>query len=183
MHSLIGFQRRPALANYGSALGALLVLCLVLISHCNVTVEPASARQQTEPQHFKFKRVGSGRGMKSGALKVSFSRFESEDGVLVERSVESYRSEQDARAALEKLTNSASRIIQRGYKNDGNGRRVGTRVELLFKGSRGKPAQTVVAWTDGRGVFVLRSRSPRHVLDFEQQDYPASLPKAEPQNP
>jgi len=47
------------------------------------------------------------------------------------------------------------------------------RVELLFKGFKGSPEQTAVAWTDGRGVFVLRSRSRRHVLDFEQeQDHP-----------
>ena len=183
MPMLSCFRTRSASSGSRPALGVLLLLCLAPLSDHSVTVAAAPARQQSESPHFKFKWAGSGRALKRGALFVSFAHFKAEDGVLVQRSVESYRSEQEARAAFEKLTKSASRIIQRGYKNDANGRRVGTRVELLFKGSREKPQQTVIAWTDGRGVFVLRSQSQRHVLDFEQQDYPASLPKSTPRKP
>jgi hypothetical protein len=114
--------------------------------------------------------------MKEGAREVSFSRYKAEDGVFVERFVERYVSERQAGEALTKLTISASRVVHEGDKTGADGKRIGRRVELLFEEPQGKFQKAVVAWQDGPRVFVLRSRSWDHVLDFEQQDYPAARP-------
>ncbi len=144
----------------------------------SIPVWASRPEQQSEPQHLRFKWAGSGRAVKKGAPTVSFGRYKSEDGILVERSVETYRSDNEASAALNGLSKSASEVILWNDKTDADSHRVGRRVELLFEKSAGEPQQTVVAWEDGRRMFVLRSGSRRHVLDFEQQDYPAVRPKA-----
>lgn len=183
MRALTCLPMRSASSNSLLVLITLLLFSPVHLGDEFIGVATASIEQQSQAPHYKFKRDISGRALKKGALEVSFARFKAQDGVLVERSVESYRSGQEARAALEKLTKRASKVIQRGYKSDANGRRVGPRVQLLFADSAGQPQETVIAWTDRRSVFVLRSQSGAHVLDFEQQDYPASLPKSPARRP
>jgi hypothetical protein len=174
MPYLVGWRCCITPTKFRVMLASVFCLSVVHVGVQPVSVKAASSQQQTGPQHFKFKRIVSGRALKKGTLEVSFSRYQSEDGVAVERSVESYRSGQDAHAALEKLTKSASRIIRKGYKNDPDGKHIGTEVELLFEASKDKSQQTVIAWTDRKRVFLLRSQSQLHALDFEQQDYPLS---------
>lgn len=159
---------------------ATLLVCAVFPSTPSVALQGVAISQESDSSHFRFKWAGSGRGMKKGALEVSFSRYESEDGVLVERFVEEYRTQDAALAELERTTKASSKVIRRGYKTDAKGQRVGTRVELGFKSSEGKPGKTVILWIDGRKIFRLSSLSERHLLDFESQDYPAARDKTAP---
>lgn len=166
-------------------LGVLCIICLRLF-HMHV-VEPRARQgddlpsekgvadpQQTQGRHFRFTWAGHGRTMKTGAKDVSFSRYKAEDGVLVERFVELYISEREADQALSRLSNTAAMVVRTGNKVDASGERIGRRIELVLGGPQGN-SRMVVAWQDGPRVFVLRSNSWDHVLDFEQQDYPAAL--------
>jgi hypothetical protein len=156
------------------------VLLIWLASGCVAsTAEALCARQGAESHHFRFDRKGSGRTIKKGAIEVSFTRFESEDGIPVERLVEKYASEGDASAELENLVAHASKVIERNYKKAWDGRQVGSRIQVVSeKSPASRKWPNVVAWTDKSRVVLLRSSSVVHLLDFEQQDYPASPPKS-----
>lgn len=121
--------------------------------------------------------------MKEGGVEVSFARYSSENGILVERFQEDYRTHKAALAELGRLRRRASKVIQDGYKTDAHGKRTGPRVELSFGRSGGRPEHTVVAWTDGSNLFLLRSESRPILLDFEQRAYPAVQPSSVPKRP
>jgi hypothetical protein len=142
-----------------------------------------SARQEPATRHVKFQWIGSGKTIKKGGVEVSFGRFRSEDGVLVERFVEDYRTHDAAFAELARLRRRASKVSQDGYKTDALGKRVGPRVVLVFGRPSDRPEHTVVAWTDGPKIFLLRSESRSILLDFEEQDYPAVQPRSIPKRP
>ena len=146
-----------------------LIVCALVSLSCS-SPSIAGAGQQSESPHFKFTWEGSGRTMEDGA-PASFSRYKSDDGFTVMRVVESYKSDHEATAALDRLIKGASNILQRAQKEKPGGL-PGTRVELLFDRSGQGASKTVIAWTEGSRVFQLRSASRPHVEDFEKQDYP-----------
>jgi len=157
---------------------SLLLLCLLAVG-----VNSRPSAQESASGHFKFQWVGSGKTMKKGGVEVSFGRFRSEGGVLVERFVEDYRTQEAALNELEKLRRQAAKVNGDSYKKDFQGKQVGRRVDLLFPRSARKPEHTVVAWADGSRVFLLRSESRPVLLDFEQQDYPAAPARNTPKKP
>ncbi len=127
--------------------------CLSLLT---LTINFHPTRQEPAPGHFKFQWLGSGKTMKGG-VEVSFARYSSENGILVERFQEDHRTHKAALAELGRLQRRASKVIQDGYKTDAHGKRIGPRVELSFGRSGGRPKHTVVAWTDGSNLLLLRS--------------------------
>jgi hypothetical protein len=138
---------------------------------------------QSMRQHFVFTDAGSGRTGGHNSRYISFHNFESTDGVLVQRSVESYNSPEQATGRLKNLTARASRVIERGAKKTADGKLIGTRVVIVTR-DWNKKLVNIVAWTDGASVYVLRSQSLPHVLDFEQQVYPPpSSPASNTQHP
>jgi hypothetical protein len=66
--------------------------------------------------------------MKKGGIEISFTNFRAEDGRVVERIVEDYKSAEAARIGLEKECKQSSRISEDGYRTDAQGERVGRRV-------------------------------------------------------
>jgi hypothetical protein len=162
-----------------SAFCLLWYLCLASVT---LTFGTGAVQERAYSQ-IKFKWDGSGKTMKKGAMEVSFSRYKSEKGVSVERFVESYRTLEVARAELEKLCRRASRVDRDGYKEDATGKRTGRRVELFFARSSAAPEHTVVAWTDGSNLVLLRSESRPVLLDFEHQDYPEAPVRNTPSKP
>jgi hypothetical protein len=162
-----------------NARGITWLACLILTSPVTQSfARPQQAEQAAEIKHFVFSDDGSGRTAGHGALEISFHRYRSADGITVERDLESYRSEQEARSRLQTLIAGASKVIERGYKKAWDGRQVGERVRLVTQSSTG--TLNIIAWTDRSKVCVLRSESLRHVLDFEGQDYPSARPKNAP---
>jgi len=107
-----------------------------------------------------------------GALEAAFDTWRSEDGTLVVRTQEWYKTASDARNALDKLISSASRVIKQDTKKDPKGNLIGERVELLFTGKDKASTRMVIAWTDGAKVIRLGSESLPLLLDFESQAYP-----------
>ena len=101
----------------------------------------------------------------------SFGDYKSEDGVLVERRVESYRSDARAREEMQRKIRKASKVIERGAKRERQGRHKGERAVLMFGASRSHSAQAVVLWTDRPKLYILESSSLRHVPAFENQVY------------
>ncbi len=122
--------------------------------------------------HFKVVLEGSG-FVKDGSF--SFGDYKSEDGVVVERRVESYRSGARAREEMERRIRKASKVIERGAKRERQGRQKAERAVLMFGGSRSGSPQAVVLWTHGSKLYVLESSSLKHVLAFEKQVYEAPL--------
>jgi hypothetical protein len=134
-------------------------------------------------RHFKFRRETSGRAMKKGGIEISFTNFKAEDGTVVERLVEDYKSAEAARVGLEKECKQASSISDDGYRTDAQGKRVGRRVVLVISSPSNASERNVIAWTDGPLLYLLRSSSRAHLLDFEQQVYPAVQPRSVPKRP
>jgi len=131
------------------------------------------APSQRQPEHHKFTAYSAGRGMPTkGALEAAFDTWRSEDGTLVVRTQEWYKTASDARNALDKLISSASRVIKQDTKKDPKGNLIGERVELLFTGKDKASTRMVIAWTDGAKVIRLGSESLPLLLDFESQAYP-----------
>lgn len=162
------------------------MLVLICLSQISVPFHIAHAGwmgQQSESQHFKFKWDGSGRTMKAGALYVSFSRYRSEDGVLVERRVETYGSNQAAVVELDKLTKAASHIVQEDVRGVPGRGAIGKRAVLTFDAGGNVKQKALIAWTDGHTLCLIRSTSLAHALDFEQQLFrptPTNSPSPKP---
>jgi len=146
----------------------ILFLAIALCSACTVGADP-HPQAPSQRTHHEFRRVLSGRTATPEGIAVSYSDFESEDGVSVKRELLSYQSIRDARAALGKLTRHASRAVQRGAKNEEHRP---DRVVLMRDQAAGKQPETIIAWTDKAKMIVLRSNSLPHVLDFEEQAFP-----------
>jgi hypothetical protein len=126
--------------------------------------------QQSKDGRISFQLLSSGRAAKKGALNVSFNTYQSPDNIRVYYSIESYDSEESARAELENMVKHASKIIERGQKNSPDGRVIGERAVLISACTlTAKNNQTVVVWTDKAALAVLCSQSKGHALDFEQQ--------------
>lgn len=72
--------------------------------------------------------------MQKGATEVSFERFRSEDGVFVERSVEDYRTREQASGRLDEIRHGVSKVNYDGDKRDFQSRAIGRRIECFFAG-------------------------------------------------
>jgi len=142
---------------------------------CMLTITVIDARLAAVPEsvlgQFEFERGTSGKALKKGGIEVSFSRFKSKDGTVVEREVEDHKTAKAARAALQQEIKHSSKVMQDGYRYDAHGNQVGRKVELFLSGSANVPEQIEIAWTDGQLLYLLRSESSKHVLDFERQVY------------
>jgi len=138
------------------------------------------SEQPTTGEKITFTPVIEGRGIKKGAEEVSFARYKSGDGVLVERRIERYRSAPRARAEMQTMVEKAATVIERGAKLPGEGQQKGQRVVLSVPHGRGRERQAVILWSDGPDLYVLRSPSLRHVLAFEKQAYEAPPPSHPP---
>lgn len=132
---------------------------------------PQASEQQPDAQIHKYTWAGAGKTGKKGALSVSFTRYNAEDGVVVEQVVEQYRSEGEATAALNSLLKSAARVLLRPPQGTGNADTRKGRVELAFDRNGKEHAETMIAWLNGAKLCSLRSESLRDVEDFEEQVY------------
>jgi hypothetical protein len=152
-----------------------IALVLILVTHACAVV-PAQTAGTTQGQqatvHHNFEEVSTGRAAPtSGALEASVHSYKSEDGTVVQLR-EWYKSATDARAGLDRLIKSASRVIKQGTKKDAKGRLIGKRVELVFSRGHKASPEMIIAWTDGATVVRLSSTSLPLLLDFESQYYP-----------
>jgi len=126
------------------------------------------AGEQGSALQYAFRLEGSGRTGRAGALYVSFSRFKSQDGVLVERFVEAYSSRAKARTRLKRLTERASAVVGRGPIDPSDRR--SDRIVVVLKHRKGNTSN-IIAWTDGNAFHYVSSDSSPHVLAFERQAY------------
>jgi len=159
-----------------SLLTALSISTVAVISGTRVPVLSSEAGQEPQLQSHRFHAEALGRTGKKGALYVSFDRYRSEDGVIVERLIDSYKSSQEAATAFEALRKSASRVLRQANKESPGRGRVGPRAVLELRPSGKGPIQKVIAWTDGATVVRLQSTSLPHLEDFEKQIYPSVEP-------
>jgi hypothetical protein len=136
-------------------------------------VTASACQDNVGGRHVRFLWDGSGRTMKKGALEVSFSRYKTEAGTLVERFVESYKTHEQASLALQNLYMTASKRLEDGFKQDHQGSKIGRRIVCVHSDSRRNQPNVTVAWVDGSRLFRLRSESQSVLLSFESQDYPA----------
>ena len=130
------------------------------------SVRPYSGLQQS-PLHIKWIWDGGGRSGRKGALNVSFSRYKAEDGATVERIVETYESTAKAQQRLNSLTAHSSKVIESVTQRLSQDRKDRVHVVANERGQR----VTIIAWTNRSAVYMLRSLSPLHVMDFEEQVY------------
>jgi len=156
------------------------ILLLVAISiavigagTCWAAVEDSVQQSNDSHRQFRFEGAGSGRGAKKDGTPISFDRYKAQDGVVVVLNIESYKTSDQASAALEKLAGTLGATIHRGVKRDWKGHIIGQRIQMVEQ--RPKRLHTV-AWVSQSTVTVLRSRSLEHILDFEQQTFPAVPP-------
>jgi hypothetical protein len=148
----------------------LLFMCIPVWAFVASAQRPPQG-QGLDIRHFNFHRQTSGKSMKKGGIEVSFSDFKADDGTIVERLVEDYKSAEAAQAGLEKECRQSSSISEDGYRTDAQGKQVVRRVVLTFSSSANALERNVIAWTDGPLLYLLRSSSRAHLLDFEQQVY------------
>ena len=136
--------------------------------------QPSQQNSQPAPaEHINFQWAGGGRGLKKGAIEVSFTRVKSDDGVLVEWRTETYRSATRVQREIQEVISKAASVVERTTKLSLDGKPIGERAVLMVPASRAQEAQAVVVWTDGPKLYVLESSSLRHVLAFEKQLYPS----------
>src|ERR1700738_2479165 len=99
---------------------ALQAICaIVLVLMCLVKPSPCSGetvKTKVQHEHWHFTDAGRGRTGGHNSRYISFHNYESNDGILVQRSVESYKSDHGARIRLKNLTARASKVIERGTK-------------------------------------------------------------------
>jgi hypothetical protein len=169
--------------NMNPKLIANLFFCCMELCAFAASASYLQQRHDEDTRHFKFHRETSGKAMKKGGIEISFTNFKAEDGTLVERIIEDYKSAEAARIGLENECWQSSSISEDGYRTDAQGERVGQRVVLVFSPTATAPERNVIAWTDGPLLYLLRSSSRAHLLDFEQQVYPAVQPRSVPKKP
>jgi hypothetical protein len=156
-------------------------LFAVLLSGCGGSkanqTELRSRAQQSQVAQIKWEKRSSGRARQAGTLFVSFDNYVSDDGMQAERSVEVYRSPEEARSRVAELLKEANRIVepQREKYYDGL---PGERIVLLTNKTDSRQIEALVCWRHDTDVEILQSVSLRHVLDLEQQiNQPAAAPQ------
>jgi hypothetical protein len=130
-----------------------------------------SLAQTSNSQRIKFEQVLSGRMVKKGTNSVSFQDYKSEDGILVQRRIESHRSPARARDEMQRMIRKATRVIERGAKLPGEGKQKGERAVLSMRRGSAGDGLAIVIWTDGPDLYLLESSSLKHALALEKQAY------------
>lgn len=134
--------------------------------------EPSARGLVSECEGTQFKDELGGSGIMTNGRRFSFHLYKSFDGIAVSTRVEHYRSTARARRELKRKVNKAQRVVERGYKIDKNGVRVGSRVAAIFAARTGVEAQATVFWTSGSDLHYIESTSLACVLSFEKTFYP-----------
>lgn len=166
--------------------GRLLLLILLVITAVLYAAKPSSSgglalasggseklgRQEApKKEQVRFELLAEGRLMEKDSVTGAFHNYRSDDGVFLQRKAIEYRSDVRAREEMQRMINTAAKMIDRGSKLEGEGSRKGERAVLLWRRWRAGEVHAVVLWTDGPELYILESRSLRHVLAFERQVY------------
>jgi hypothetical protein len=147
---------------------ALTVLTLI----CNGQPEPP-VPQESKIGGVRFHLVMQGKlGIKGGG-SGNLSDYKTDDGTRVSTRIESWRSTDQVRDAMQKLTNQANRIVDTHPKLGEHGRTIGERAVLLVPIGHSKSSLAVVAWIKERNLYVIESPKLDYALAFEARFYPS----------
>ncbi len=160
------------------------MLASTTISWADISVSPSQCSLRSLPENplnqanasdeeLQFRKLVEGRMKpRDGAYTVSFGRWQSQDGIVVERLVEGYHSTVQARDAMAKMLRDADTIFEQGYKEDKKGNRIGERAVLSVRPGDQVQLRQHIVWRNGSKLFVIASTSMRHCSAFEKQVYP-----------
>lgn len=158
--------------------GTVRCVCTIGISFASLLVgpnvfpkeEPKSTQQEKSSEIIRFHLLDEGSGYgTTKRMRVSFSRFEAEDGVTVERRIETYPSPSAAQNEMTSMVRSADKIIARTPERDPQGKLIGERFTLNCTRTESNKPRYLVLWKDGKALHILESVSLKHVLAFESQ--------------
>jgi len=153
----------------------LLLASAGVIASAGLAPQLSSSRPQDDEkkQAFRFHKVVEGRlGPRDGAYEVSFGRWQSEDGVIVERLVEGFYSAGRARGAMALMLRHADRVLEQGEKQDRNGHSIGPRAVMVARSANLPQLTQRIVWRNNSELFIVASTSLEHCLAFEHQVYP-----------
>lgn len=137
--------------------------------------EGGAIREEPKPNHeIRFTYIMAGRAGRAGSVQVSFERYQSEDGHMVERHVESHESAEKARAEMWRMIRGASMIVERCQTLDERGEITRERVVFVTQVRTSAQPKIFIVWTQGPKLHVLQSDSLPHVLSLERQLYNSS---------
>jgi hypothetical protein len=128
-------------------------------------------RDSNGGQKVEFKAVTFYSGRKANGADFSAGIYDSTDGVGVSSTVEVYYSAAGAKREMKRRIKTASRIIERGNKENQKGKLIGERVVLISAGNTRDIAYVTVLWVDREDLHVIESASLQHALDFERSFY------------
>ena len=130
--------------------------------------------QESRIGDIRFHLVMQGRlGIKGGG-SGDFSDYKTDDGTRLSTRIESWRSADRVRDAMQKLTNQANRIVDTHPKLDEHGRTIGERAVFLVPIGHSKSSLAVVAWIKERNLHVIESPKLDYALAFEARFYPSN---------
>jgi hypothetical protein len=147
--------------------------CLVLsVLMCNSQPEPPSP-QEPKIGNVRFHLVMQGRLAIKGGGSGDFSNYTTDDGIRVHTRIESWRSADEVRNAMQRLRNQANRIVDTHPKLDEHGRTIRERAVFLVSIGHSKSSLAVVAWIEERNLYVIESPNLDYALAFEAKFYPS----------
>jgi hypothetical protein len=115
----------------------------------------------------KFKPQMAGNGRTPEGTGFDFQMFRASDCVKVTVTTRSEGSDDRAEQELEKLILTASQVVERGPKDNRDGKPVGKRAILLFANA---PKRAVIVWTAGLGSLItVESSSLAHAVEYERR--------------
>ncbi len=149
---------------------ALTALALI----CNAQQEPPIP-QESRIGETHFHLVMQGRlGIKGGG-SGDFSDYKTDDGTRLRFRIESWRSADQAKNAMQRLTNQSNRVVDAHPKLDEHGHIIGERAVFLAPVGHSKSTIAVVAWLKESELYVIESAKLDYVLAFETKYYPSNL--------
>jgi hypothetical protein len=128
-----------------------------------------TARVERKGTEIKFKRTLMGDGFNEGR-RTSFMAYESDDGVKVLLSVETFPSPALARRELLRSVREAEKVLEH-QRSINNRNPYEERASLILKSQDSSP-KTAILWTSGRDLHFIESSSLRHALLFEKNMKP-----------
>ena len=147
--------------------------CIALsVPMCNSQPEPPIP-QEPKIGSVRFHLVIQGRLAIKGGGSGDFSDYKTDDGIRVHTRIESWRSPDQVRDAMQKLRNQANRIVDTHPKLDEYGRTIGERAVFLVQIGHSKSSLAVVAWIKERDLYVIESPNLDYALAFEAKFYPS----------
>ena len=171
-----GFTNSLSPLFLSSRRGALRCFCAMGIFFTSIVGPRALLRQESKSTQQKQAEIirfhlldeGSGYGT-TKRMRVSFSRFKAEDGVTVERRIQTYPSPSSAQDEMTSMVRSANQIIARERQIDTQGKPTGERLTLAYTHTESNRSRYLLLWQDGKVLHVLESVSLKHLLAFEGQ--------------